>query len=63
MSNRLQTYVKASKAGLCAVFDVQGGSFRIITIIDYELQVVSVRYVLTHQQYDKGRWKNECECD
>ncbi len=58
-----QTYAKASKAGLCVVFDVQGGSFRMITRIDYEFQVVSILHVLTHQQYDQGKWKNECECD
>ena len=59
----MQTYARASKAGLCVVFDVQGGSFRVITKIDYEFQVVSVLHVLTHQQYDQGKWKNECECD
>ena len=58
-----QTYAKASKAGRCVVFDVQGGSFRIITRIDYDFQVISVLHVLTHQQYDQGKWKNECECD
>jgi mRNA interferase HigB len=58
-----QTYAKASKAGQCAVFDVQGGAFRIITKIDYEFQVVLILHVLTHQQYDQGKWKNECECD
>ena len=58
-----QTYAKASKADLCVVFDVQGGSFRVITMVDYQLQVVSVLHALTHQQYDKGKWKNECECD
>ncbi len=58
-----QTYAKVSKAGLCVVFDVQGGSFRIIARIDYDFQVVSVLHVLTHQQYDQGKWKNECECD
>lgn len=58
-----QTYTRASKAGLCVVFDVQGGSFRVIAKIDYEFQVVSVLHVLTHQQYDQGKWKNECECD
>ena len=58
-----QTYARASKAGLCVVFDVQGGSFRVVARIDYEFQVVSVLHVLTHQQYDEGKWKNECECD
>ena len=58
-----QTYAKASKVGICVVFDVQGGSFRIITLIDYEFEVVSILQVLTHEQYDKGAWKNECECN
>ena len=58
-----QTYARASKAGLCVVFDVQGGSFRVITRIDYEFQVISVLHVLTHPEYDEGKWKDECECD
>ncbi len=58
-----QTYARASKAGLCVVFDVQGGSFRVITRIDYEFQAVSILHVLTYQQYDQGKWKHECECD
>jgi mRNA interferase HigB len=62
-ANVRQTYARASKAGLCAVFDVQGGSFRVIARIDYEFETVSVLHVLTHHQYEQGRWKNECECD
>jgi len=58
-----QTYALASKAGLCVVFDVQGGSFRLVTRIDYELEVVCILHVLTHQQYDQGKWKDECECN
>ncbi len=58
-----QTYARASKAGLCVVFDVQGGSFRLITRIDYQFEVVSILYVLTHQQYDQGKWEDECACD
>jgi mRNA interferase HigB len=58
-----QTYVRASKAGLCVVFDVQGSSFRIVTRIDCEFEVVSILHVMTHQQYDQGKWKDECECD
>jgi mRNA interferase HigB len=58
-----QTYARASKAGLCVVFDVQGGSFRVITRIDYQFEVVSILHVLTHQQYDQGTWKHECQCD
>ena len=39
------------------------GSFRVIARIDYEFQAVSILHVLTHQQYDQGKWKDECECD
>ena len=58
-----QTYARASKVGLCVVFDVQGGSFRVIARIDYDFQAVSILHVLTHQQYDQGKWKDECQCD
>jgi mRNA interferase HigB len=58
-----QTYAKASKAGLCVVFDVRGGEFRVITRIDYDFQVVSILHVLTHPEYDQGKWKNECQCN
>jgi mRNA interferase HigB len=58
-----QTYARASKAGLCVAFDVQGGSFRVITRFDYEFQAISVLRVLSHRQYDEGKWKDECQCD
>jgi mRNA interferase HigB len=37
------------------VFDI--GSNRIITIIDYEEQIVLVDYVLTHDEYMRGKWR------
>jgi mRNA interferase HigB len=58
-----QSYARASKAGLCVLFDVQGGSFRMITKIDFDFETVSILYVLTHPEYDQGKWKDECECD
>jgi mRNA interferase HigB len=58
-----QTYARASKAGLCVVFDVQGGAYRLVTRIAYDLEVVSVLSVMTHAEYDKGKWKDECQCN
>lgn len=46
----------------CVIFDVKGNNFRIIGIALYQVQRVYVRYVLTHADYDKGKWKNDCNC-
>ena len=39
------------------VFNVKGNNFRLITEIFYEDQTILVRHVLTHAEYDKGKWK------
>ena len=35
------------------VFNVKGNSYRLVVSIDYEYQVVFIRFVGTHKQYDK----------
>jgi hypothetical protein len=35
---------------------------RLITYINYEMGTVTVLAVLTHKEYDKGGWKNACNC-
>ena len=35
---------------------------RLITKIDYKYKKVYIRFVLTHKEYDKGGWKNDCGC-
>ena len=46
----------------CVIFDIKGNTYRLITIILYPVKHVYLRYVLTHAEYDKGRWKNDCNC-
>jgi mRNA interferase HigB len=46
----------------CVVFDIKGNDYRLITIILYPVRHVYIRYVLTHAEYDKGNWKNDCDC-
>jgi mRNA interferase HigB len=39
------------------VFDIGGNKYRLITEIFFDSQVILVRYVLPHADYDKGLWK------
>lgn len=39
------------------VFNVGGNKYRLITTVNYPGQVVIVGIVLTHRQYNAGKWK------
>ena len=41
------------------VFNISGNNFRLITYIDYSYQLIFIRAVLTHAEYDKENWKND----
>jgi mRNA interferase HigB len=44
----------------CTVFDIGGNKFRLIAKVEFALRIVFVKHVLTHKEYDKGNWKNDC---
>ena len=48
--------------GDCAVFNIGGNKFRLVVLIHYEAHKVYTLHVLTHREYDKGRWKSDCNC-
>ena len=47
----------ADFVGNHTVFNVAGNKYRLIAIVKYNGQIVYVRNVLTHAEYDKGDWK------
>jgi mRNA interferase HigB len=49
--------VKVASGKTATVFDIGGNNVRIITLIDYRRQAVLVRFVLTHPEYDKNKWR------
>jgi mRNA interferase HigB len=57
-----QTYPHADQVGRCTVFNIGGNKFRLIVVIHFNRGRVYVRHVLTHQDYARGKWKEDCEC-
>jgi len=57
-----QTYrhadgVKMSGGETLTVFNIGGNKYRLVARIRYDYQLVNIRAVMTHQEYDQGKWK------
>jgi len=52
-------FPKAEAVGNFTVFNIKGNSYRLVVSIDYEKQLIFIKYVLTHAEYDKESWKND----
>jgi mRNA interferase HigB len=50
-------FSSADKVGKLTVFDVGGNKIRLIAAIHYNRKKVYIRAVLTHKEYDTGKWK------
>ncbi len=57
-----EDFANASLVGNCVVFNIGGNKFRLVTRALYPSQKVFVLQVMTHQDYDLGRWKEKCGC-
>jgi mRNA interferase HigB len=40
------------------VFDIGGNKYRLVAWIRFEKQIVYIRAILHHRDYDKGSWKS-----
>jgi len=47
----------ADQVGKFTVFNIAGNKYRLIAVIHYNTQRVYVRNILTHKEYDLGKWK------
>lgn len=57
MSELRKTFPSADYVGGKTVFNVGGDKIRTITMIEYGIMQVIVMQVLTHKEYDLGKWK------
>ena len=47
-----QSYATASIVSDRAVFNIKGNDYRLVTAIDYARQIVFIKWVRTHRDYD-----------
>lgn len=52
-------YPAADKVGRLTVFNIGGNKYRLIVRIEYARQEIYIRHILTHQEYDKDKWKDD----
>lgn len=57
-----QTYphadgVSTDSGDTLTVFNIGGNKYRLIVRVRYDYQLINVRAVLTHNEYDSGSWK------
>jgi mRNA interferase HigB len=52
-----RTYSSAEGVGRYTVFNIKGNGYRLIARIEYHLNIIFIKEVLTHAEYDKDKWK------
>ena len=62
LADARKDFPHADLVGICTIFNIKGNSYRLVSKIYYPSQVLLIRFVLTHVEYDKGSWEDDCEC-
>lgn len=52
-----KTFGSADQAKPHTMFNISGNKYRLIAVVDYAIQSVSIECMLTHAEYDEGRWR------
>src|ERR1039457_6664039 len=39
------------------IFNIKGNSYRLVVKIEYRWQIIFVKQLLTHTEYNRGKWK------
>ena len=57
-----KAYPKASYYRCCLIFNICGGSYRLVVRRARNWKTIFVVEVFTHREYDQDDWKKSCEC-
>ena len=52
-----ERYPRAEAVGDYTVFNLKGNDYRLVTWINYRSRFIYIRWVGTHAEYDKEKWK------
>jgi len=52
-----RVYPHADFVGPYTVFNIKGNSYRLIVKIEYRWQIIFVKRLMTHAEYNRGKWK------
>lgn len=52
-----KSFNNIDKVGSLYVFDIGGNKLKLIANIHFDRQKIYIRYILTHKEYSKGKWK------
>jgi mRNA interferase HigB len=52
-----EMFPSADKVGKLTVFNIGGNKVRLIAAIHYNRKKIYIRAVLTHPEYDQGKWQ------
>jgi mRNA interferase HigB len=52
-----QVCANADLVGRRAVFKISGNKYRLVARVNYRTQRAFVLFLLTHAEYDRGKWK------
>ena len=56
-SDLRMTFPSADQVSELTVFNISGNKFRLIAAIHYNRQVLYIREILTHAEYNKNKWR------
>jgi mRNA interferase HigB len=52
-----EDYPSADLVDDLIVFNIKGNDYRLIAYVNYRFGEVLIKEILTHREYDKGKWK------
>ena len=52
-------FPSADQTGRLTVFNIGGNKYRLITYIVYAKKRIYIREILTHQEYNRGKWREQ----
>ena len=55
-----RTFNSADSCGDCVIFDIGNNKCRLIAYVNYRGKRLYILHILSHKDYDKDGWKDDC---